>query len=69
MQGLGALHESALVEHVDYVKRKVSRHIHSDSKSWGTDVRADSFRACLEDRKGCSHVVFKDSQVSWCGVE
>ena len=67
MQGLGALHERALVDHFNCVKQKVSRYFKLGGKSWGTDAQADSFRAYLEDSK-CSHVMFKDSQVPWCGL-
>lgn len=68
MQGLGDLHESALVERLNCVKQKVSRYFTLGGQSWGTDAQADSFRAYLGDSK-CSHVMFKDSQVPWCGLE
>lgn len=65
MQAIRALHASALVEHSDYVRQRVSQSVDLRGKSQGVDMQADSLRAYLEDSKGLTHTTFKDYQVRW----
>ncbi|KAL3148621.1 hypothetical protein ABBQ38_014046 [Trebouxia sp. C0009 RCD-2024] len=61
-KAIRALHASALVEHSDYVRQRVSQSVDLRGKSQGVDMQADSLRAYLEDSKGLTHTTFKDYQ-------